>query len=53
MKLEIEQDLAQAIANYLQTKPFKEVHLFIADLMQCKKITDPKPDIPNKDDDTL
>lgn len=44
MKLEIDRELAQAITNYLQLKPFKEVHLLIAALMQCKEIVEPKPE---------
>lgn len=38
MKFEISQELVQAIANYLQTKPFQEVHQLIAALSQLKKI---------------
>ena len=36
MKLEIEQELVQALVNYLQTKPHKEVNGFIGALMQLK-----------------
>jgi len=40
MKLEISIELAQAIANYLQEKPYKEVHGLLAELTKLQKIED-------------
>ena len=39
MKLEIDANVAQAILNYLQTKPFSEVHVLIGGLV---KLVPPK-----------
>ena len=46
MKLIIEQEVAQAIANYLQTKPYGEVYPFINALMQLPKLDEPPTEKP-------
>lgn len=38
MKLIIDAELAQAILNYLQGKPFSEVHQLINALLQSERI---------------
>ena len=42
MNLEISHQLAVAILNYLQTKPYNEVHVLIAELTKLKQL--PPPD---------
>ena len=41
MKFEIEEKLAQDVLNYLAEKPYKEVMVLIAQLMQLKKVEEP------------
>jgi hypothetical protein len=41
-KLEITEELAQAILNYLANRPYKKVMVLIDQLMQLKKIEEPK-----------
>ena len=43
MKLEVEQQLLQAIINYLRLQPWKDVNEFIAGLAQCKAVEE-KPE---------
>lgn len=38
MEYKISQELAQEIANYLQEKPYIEVHSLLAKLMKIEKI---------------
>jgi hypothetical protein len=42
MKFEIEEKLAQEVLNYLIDRPYKEVMVLIGQLMQLKKIEEPK-----------
>ena len=37
-KVTISKELAQALLNYLQTKPFAEVHALIAELLKCEPV---------------
>lgn len=38
MKLEISKELAQAIANYLQERPFKEVAALLQEMAKLKPL---------------
>lgn len=43
MLLLVPQALAQSLANYLQTKPFQEVHAMITALVQCQMVPSGAP----------
>ena len=47
MKLEVEQQLLQAIINYLRTQPWKDVNDLLAALVQCKPREPKKKDKPH------
>ncbi len=47
MKLEVEQQLLQAIVNYLRMQPWNEVNELIAALVQCKPREPKKKDKPD------
>ena len=36
--MEVDKELLQAVLNYLQEQPFKEVYGLINKLMQCKQV---------------
>ena len=41
-RFEISGELAQQLLNYLADRPYKEVMVFIGELMKLKKIEEPK-----------
>ena len=43
MKFEIDQDLANQIANYLASRPFADVHQLIAKLQQLRPVQEVAP----------
>lgn len=41
--LSIPKDLAQAVVNYLATRPYQEVHQFMPALLSLQPIPQPEP----------
>lgn len=51
MKLIIEKELAEKVANYLAQKPWIEVHELIRQLMSLQSIKEPTDDLAEKRDE--